>query len=118
MYKPWRKYPKNCDWIAEFDEFINSARCPSSAKMHYERAMCRHFDNMTHYDVKSSDVDHSSNPISDDDIDLIELLGLKGTAHEDEDALLIKQMDRGLDFNWSKPALVSYLMDVVYHITY
>ena len=118
VYKPWRKYPKQCDWIAEFDIFINSARCPASAKMHYDRAMCRHYDNMTHYDVKSSDVDHTGNPISDEDKDLIELLGLKGTAHEDEDAMLIKQMDRGLDFNWSKPAKVSYQLDDVYHITY
>lgn len=118
VYKPWRKYPKKCDWIHEFDKFINSSRCPTSAKMHYERAMCRHYDNMTHYDPKSSDIDHTGNPISDDDKALIELLGLKGTTHEDDDALLIKQMNKGLDFNWSKPPKVSYQFNMFDIVTY
>jgi hypothetical protein len=117
VYKPWRKYPKKCDWIPDFETFINSAQCPASARMHYERAMCRYYDHMTHYDPKSSDVDHTGNPISDDDAELIQLLGLKGTVHEDEDALLIKQMDRGLEFDWGKPAKVSYEMLVFQFIT-
>lgn len=118
VYRPWRKYPRKCDWIKEFDVFINSAMCPTSARMHYDRAMCRYFDHLTHYDPKATNVDHTGNPISSDDQDLIELLGLKGTPHEDEDTRLIQQMDRGLDFDWGKPPKVSYKTHHTYFITY
>ena len=106
VYRPWRVYPKECQWVTEFEAFINSKMCPPSAKMHYERAVCRHYNNTTYYEPKSSNVDHSTNPISDSDAELISLVGLKASTECDEDTRLIKQLDRGIDYQWDKPAKV------------
>jgi hypothetical protein len=107
VYRPWRVYPKDCAWISEFETFINSNTCPASAKMHYERAMCRYYDNMTHYEPKASNIDHSVNPISSTDEELMTLVGLKTSSECDEDTRLLKQLDRGLEFQWDKEAKVS-----------
>lgn len=113
VYKPWLIYPKSCNWINDFDNFIKSSRCPASAKMHYERAVCRHINNTTHYEPKSSSVDHSKNPISDADTDLMALVGLKGNVIDDEDSRTIKQLNRGLDYEWDKPPKVISIFTIL-----
>ena len=105
-YKPWRVYPKDVDWISEFDRFINCNRCPSSARMNYCRVMRRYYDNMTHYEPKSHTPDHSSNPISDEDKILVELLGLGGSDDMDYDTTLLRTLNRGFSYEWDKAAEV------------
>ena len=107
VYRPWRKYPKSQNWIAEFNNFINSNRCPASARMSYERVMSRHYAKMTFYEPKSSTVDHSSNPISTEDNETLALFGLKETAIPDHDTALLKSLDKGLSFEWDKDPKVS-----------
>lgn len=107
VYKPWRVYPKNLDWINEFDNFINSRKCPASARMGYERVMRRYHDKMMHYDPKASDPDHSKNPTSDDDLDLLALLSLNQPNFTDAESALLKGLDLGLEYEWDHPSLVS-----------
>ena len=106
VYKPWTKYPSRGEWITEFDEFINSPNCPPSAKLGYERVMCRHYDKMTHYEVKSTSVDHTSNPVSSEDADLIALTGLGNPKETDAETVSFLKMDKGLDFKWDKEPVV------------
>ena len=106
VYRPWRDYPRNVDWIAEFDNFIYSNHCPDSARMGYERVMSRYYDKMMHYDPKSSDVDHSKNPVSDDDLDLIALVSLSKPEYTDAETALLHGLDLGTDYEWDKPPLV------------
>ena len=47
VYTPWRKYPTNGNWLAEFERFINSRKCPPSCRMSYDRVMIRHYHNLT-----------------------------------------------------------------------
>ena len=102
IYRPWTKYPTDCNWIQEFNEFIESKYAPPSAVMHYRRAVCRHFDGTKHYDPKSSDIDHTGNPISDEDQQLIDLLGLHKSDNMDHDTALLKSMERGINYEWDK----------------
>jgi hypothetical protein len=112
VYRPWIKYPENLQWIEEFERFMNSGRAPSSAQMHYLRVMNRYFDRMLQYEPKSTHCDHTKNPITSEDQQLIDLLGLKATDDVDYDTSLIKQLNRGLDFEWDKPAEVSSVCNV------
>ena len=107
VYKPRREYPKKMDWIFEFNNFINSKHCPDSARMGYERVMRRYYDKMMHYDPKSSQPDHSKNPVSDDDLDLIALLGLNTPENTDSEIALLHGLDLGTSFVWDKPPKVS-----------
>ena len=108
VYRPWRKYPKDLDWIGEFNAFINSNECPASAKMPYEREMARHYAKMTFYEPKASSVDHSNNPIADDDAELMTLFGLQNSEITDHDVAVLKSLDRGLLFEWDKTPKVSH----------
>lgn len=107
VYRPWRQYPKDLDWIAEFNNFINSEECPASAKMPYERVMHRHFDKMEHYEPTAAEVDHSGNPLSKEAQELLELIGLRDTEYTDRDDVIFKSLDFGKEFPWDKPAMVS-----------
>ena len=62
---------------------------------------------MTHYEPKATLVDHSANPISSDDSDLMIMLGLKHEDDYDEETAMFKQMHRGNEFVWDKPAKVN-----------
>jgi len=102
VYKPWRTYPNDLDWIGEFNKFINSDECPTSARMAYERVMHRCFDGTEHYEPTSSQVDHSGNPLSAEALELLELTGLRDTPYTDHDDAVFKSMDFGKSFKWDK----------------
>ena len=106
VYKAWTTYPSKGEWIAEFDEFINSPDCPPSAKIGYERVMCRHYDKMTHYEVKSTSVDHTHNPVSPEDAELIALTGLGNPKETDAETVSLLKMDKGIEFEWDKDPVV------------
>jgi len=108
VYMPWREYPKEMDWIPEFERFIQTDKCPVSAKMAYERAMHRYYDKMQHYEPKASSPDHSGNTLSPESQELLELVGLHGNEATDYDDALLRSMDYGKDFEWDEPPVVSY----------
>ena len=107
VYRPWRSMPKDIEWIEEFNRFINSPECPTSARMPYEREMHRHFDHMQHYEPTSAAVDHSGNAISAESQELLELVGLRSHEFTDYDDALFKSMDFGREHEWDKQPQVS-----------
>ena len=109
VYKPWREFPKNLKWISEFNNFINSQSCPISARLPYEREMHRNFDNMAHYEATASKADHSNNELSDEDRELLELLGLRDQEYVERDEAVLKSMDYGKNHDWGSPPKVSAL---------
>jgi len=108
VHCPWRKYPTNLDWILEFNRFIKSPFCPLAATLPYERVMRRHYDNMTGYEPKTAKVDHSANPISDNDRDILEIVGLHDSEEPDEDTAMLKKIDYGKTHEWDVPPKVSH----------
>jgi hypothetical protein len=107
VYRPWRTYPRDLDWLAEFELFINSKDCPMGPRITYERVMQRHYEKMTHYEAKATTVDHSGNPVDDDDMDLLFLAGMKANQEYDADDLLFQNMEKGIDYQWDTPPKVS-----------
>jgi len=108
VYKPWHSdYPDGMDWIPEFNNFINSPDCPHSARLPYDRIMQRYYDKMMFYEPVSKDVDHSGNPVSATDAELLNLMGLK-RADEEFDEKLIQQLHKGMDFKWDQPPKVRF----------
>ena len=63
---------------------------------------------ITHYHPKSSIVDHSGNLLSDEDAELIKLLGLadRNNVVDDYDTQLLKSLPKGLDYKWCQPPLL------------
>ena len=112
VYRPWRDFPDahNTDLIVEFNDFINRAECPPSAKMHYNRAMLRYFNRTTSYEPKNHDCDHSMNPMSVDDKALLDLVGLKKSDDVECDSSLIKSLPRGCGYQWDSPPKVRGLL--------
>lgn len=110
VYTPWRKYPTNQNWIEEFNIFIESARCPKSVKMGYERVKQRHIYNLTYYEPTSSKVDHSGNVTPDDALELLTLAGLPAHDIVDSDTALMNSLDRGLTYEWDRDPMVSKLL--------
>lgn len=106
-YRPWREYPAKLDWKAEFENFINSPSCPMAAQLPYRRVMLRHIEKMTYYQPKNASPDHSNNPIDQEDQDLMTLCGLKTSDDIEYDTAVLKNIDRGLDYKWDFPAMVS-----------
>ncbi len=119
VHKPWRTYPSpQTNWIQEFETFIHSPECPLGARMGYERVMRRYIDRMTHYEPKASTVDHSANPITPDDNDLMVMLGLKHEDDYDEETAMFKNMQRGYEYEWDRPPKVNircYLIPKIRH---
>ena len=101
--RPWREYPRDIDWIAEFEAFIHSPDCPRGPKITYERVMQRYYEAMTHYEPKSQNVDHSANTLSPEDEELLLLTGLKSNQEYDAEDLLFKNLEKGLDHAWDSP---------------
>lgn len=108
VYRAWSTYPSDLDWKEEFESFIRGRSCPPSCRMAYERVMRRYIDKMTHYDPKAQYVDHSRNPLAEDDRDLLLLSGL-GTepVEQDSDTALLKSLPRGHNYNWGREPSVS-----------
>ena len=108
VHQPWHtKYPNNRQWIREFHEFILSPRCPMQARLTYERVMQRHYGKTTFCEPTTHTPDHSRNPISDEDLQDLMLVGLNAPDEQDRDVALLKSINRGLDYNWGKQAKVS-----------
>jgi hypothetical protein len=106
VHRPWRVYPKQLNWQDEFERFINSPECPVSAKMSYQRVFRRYIDKMTNYEPKAQEGDHTGNVVAEDDEELMLLVGLKNGDEYDFDDALFQQLDKGLSFEWDKPAKV------------
>ena len=106
VYRPWHKdYPKQSSWKSDFEVFINSKECPPTARLAYDRVVQRFHDGMKFADPKSSTVDHSANPIAEEDATLLRLIGLPGN-NDETGTIELSGLDKGLNFNWSKPPLV------------
>jgi len=106
VFKPWRVYPDKEEWVDEFDNFINSPHCPTAARISYQRVMRRYIDKMTFYEPKATTVDHSGNPIDDDDQELINILGLKEVKETDYDESILMGIHKGVDYNWCAKPMV------------
>ena len=106
VHRPWRTYPRNLDWIAEFNQFINTPDAPKAAKLTYQRVMQRYIDKTTGYDPVAKKVEQSKNDLKEEEKELLYLTGLKASEECDEEDHFVKSFERGLDFNWSKPAKV------------
>ena len=74
--------------------------------MAYERVMQRHIASMTGYEPKSSSVDHTGNPVSEEDTTLMTLVGLKESHEYDADTILLANLDRGKEHTWDEPPKV------------
>lgn len=107
MYKPWRIYPNQKQWVPEFNDFINSKYCPPSAKLGYTRVLQRHFNGTKNFEPVNGKADHSKNQISDEDSNLIDLMGLQKSDDIDYDRALLYNLDRGIDYKWDKKPMVS-----------
>ena len=107
VHKTWRKYPESEDWVSDFHHFINSPTAPISAKMTYQRVHARFLSKTQGYDPTSDIYDHTKNPISCDNKELMELIGLHKNEGIEYDDSILNNMDRGVNFKWDKPARVS-----------
>ena len=109
VYKPWRKYPsgKKTNWIAEFNKFINED-APKSAQMTYQRVFRRWVDKMTNYEPIAGTVEHNRNPIDMSTNELLDLTGMKRSESTDHDFNVMKNMHRGLHYQWNRSTMVSY----------
>jgi hypothetical protein len=101
-YKPWTTYPDKSNWADEFHAFINSPACPKSARLTYDRVLQRHFEGTKFVDLKASDVDHSSNPISAEDQTALLLSGMGVKEPKEFNVDVIDQIQRGESFQWDK----------------
>ena len=111
VYKPWLTYPNQTSWKRDFDIFINSQKCPKSARLTYDRVMQRHYDGTKYVDPKAADVDHSKNAISKEDEAALLLAGM-GLNHSEQksfDISFYDAIDKGRDYNWSKPPKVCFI---------
>ena len=106
VHRPWRKYPANLEWTEEFNRFIHCKECPKPAKIPYLRAMTRYYDQLTGYEPKSSVADHSRNPISEEDSELLILVGLSGSDSDVKDRGLIECLHKGTTHKWDSPPKV------------
>lgn len=107
VYKPWTTYPPTGNNIPDFNDFIKSNNCPKSARLTYDRVLQRFLDKTVFVDLKAKDVDHSSNPMTEEDRELLAIVGLAKSENLDYDSELLKNIHRGEDFNWSKEIKVT-----------
>lgn len=69
--------------------------------------MRRYYDKMTFYEPKSQKADHTNNPISDHDREIIEIMGRHDHIYTDADDCIFKNMQYGKEYKWDKSAMVS-----------
>ena len=115
VYKPWKQYKMDRNWIQEFNEFIRDKRnCPIEARLQYERVMMRHFDGTKYIDPVSAKIDHSENPITECDEAAILLAGMKGEQITDIDSHVFNNIKRGKTYNWSQERMVCKIPMLAY----
>ena len=71
--------------------------------MTYQRVHIRHLQGTEWYDPVAEVYDNTTNPIDMNDRQLLELVGLHKIEGEEYDDSILKNMCRGLFFNWDKP---------------
>lgn len=108
VYMPWRKYPKEDDWVPLYESFIKSPICPPTCRMTYEREMSRYYDKMTGSKPKALYVGHSRNPVTPTDMEILQLCGLGEKEMSDKDCLLIRNLPKGKNYEWDKPPKVRH----------
>ena len=108
IYQPWVTTPvvdKNN--IQSFHIFVNSKYCPTSVKLAYLRVVQRHINKTTYIEPKQGNHDHSGNIVSEEDQEMIDLMGLQpDTGADDSDEYNIKDLPKGENFTWTKPKKV------------
>jgi hypothetical protein len=102
VYQPWRVYPNMKDWKYAFHQFINSAHCPISAKLTYNRVLQRHYDGTKMVEPISNNLTTAATEISEQDKEVLVLAGLGGLPEEIVHGLDFDLINRGKDFNWGK----------------
>lgn len=107
VYRPWRTYPALLQWQSEFQSFINSRRCPLSAKLTYKRVVQRYYDGTKFVEPTSSQPSQGNNLLSDSDEEALLLAGLGQLPVEAMHSYDLTSIKKGVDFLWSKPPTVS-----------
>ena len=106
VHKPWREFPfQRHSSIPEFEHFINSPHCPLAARLPYDRVMRRYFEGQRN-DPTTSKSDHSGNPVSLEDTELLEICGRHNSEKPAEDIKMIQNIEFGKQFKWDKPPKV------------
>ena len=113
VHKPWRSYPESNDWIGDFNRFINDPEAPISAKMAYQRVHCRWLSKTQGYDPVSEIYDHSTNPISCSDLQLMQLIGLHQSDDDQYDDSIIRNLEIGKKHKWDKNPKVIMIPDKI-----
>ena len=80
--------------------------------MSHERVVRRCCDKMTHCEAKASNGDHSHNPVSDEDLALMSLVGVKCDGETDHDDAILKSLDCGKTHDWDKKPVVCFWSNV------
>ena len=78
--------------------------------MAYQRVHCRWLSKTQGYDPVSEIYDHSTNPISCSDLQLMQLIGLHQSTDDQYDDSIIRNLEIGKTFKWDKEAKVSHLV--------
>ena len=106
VYTPWRKYPTNRNWIAEFKEYIHSAACIPSCRLAYDRVMLRHYHKLSYCEATTTPVDRSGDSLPSEIEDILFLAGLDATEVGDAETMDINSLHRGKEYEWDKPPMV------------
>ena len=115
-YTPWRKYPVNRNWLAEFETYIHTRKCLPSCRLAYDRVMLRHYHNLSYYEATASRADHSRNTIPDDIEELMTLVGLTAAEVDDAETKRMNSLDKGKEYDWDRDPIVSKNRDLKYKL--
>ena len=116
VYTPWRKYPTNRNWIAEFKEYIHSAACIPSCRLAYDRVMLRHYHKLSYYEATTTPVDRSGDSLPSEIKDILFLAGLDATEVGDAETMDINSLHRGKEYEWDKPPMVRVTLTLQWSI--
>jgi hypothetical protein len=108
VYKPWRTYPSSNGWLQEFETFIHSQECPTSARLTYKRVLQRYYDGTKFAEATAKEPPASREmtlPLEDEEILL--LAGLGGLPDDADHDLDMQAINRGIDFKFDVPPKVS-----------
>jgi hypothetical protein len=108
IYQSWVTMPATDNSnIRSFHIFVNSKYCPTRVKLEYMRVVQRHINKTTYIEPKQSNHDHCNNIVSDEDQEMIDLMGLNpNTDIDGSDEYNIKDLPKGKDYTWNKPEKV------------
>ena len=110
IHKPWHKgvkpFSDDIPVIDQFHEFIQSASCPVSLKIPYERMHYRHLEKLTNQEPVAGDMNESSTCGIDEDI--IEMLQIAATfnAQNSDDLSGTYTFEKGESYEWDRDPLL------------